>query len=102
MLLLYDEEPAYSQRPSGLVLPGTVAASKKYERTATIIAVGSEVTLVKSGDRVLINKAYGLEVPHEDMGVCRLVRVSEDQIEAVLTGDAEREDYAFEIDGLSL
>lgn len=100
LLFLYDEEPAYTQRPSGVWIPGGQSVRFRWDRVGTVIAIGSKIKGLKAGDRCLIRKGYGLEVPHEDMGVCKLVRISQDQLEAKLTGKAEKDDYDLERDGL--
>ena len=100
VLFLYDEESAYTQRASGIWIPGGQEAKHRWDRVGTVIGVGSKIQGLKPGDRCLIRKGYGLEVPHENMGSSKLVRISQDQLEAVLTGKAEQEDYDLERDGL--
>jgi len=101
VLFLYDEEPAYVKRKSGLFVPGTMSVlQSRWDRVGTIIAVGSRVQGLEPGDRVLVRKGYGLEVPHEHMAECKLVRISQDQIEAMVTGNAEKDDFDLERDGI--
>lgn len=102
LLVLYDEIPTDVQRPSGLILPGSVVATSRLERVGTVISVGSKVKGLEQGERVLMNRRYGIEIPHEAMATCKLVMVSADQVLALLIGDAEREDYSFEEHGLNL
>lgn len=102
LLVLYDEIPNYVTRPSGLILPGGAVSANRLERVGTVISVGLKVRGLEQGNRVLMNRRYGIEIPHEDMATSKLVMVSADQVLAILTGDAEREDYSFENHGLSL
>ncbi len=101
VLVLIDEIPKETATNSGIILPGNQEAIAANERVGTVISAGKDVVCVKTGDRVLMHKAYGHKLPHEDMLKSDLVMVSMDQIEGVLTGDAERDDYALERDGLS-
>ena len=101
VLFLFDEEPAYIARKSGLLIPGTMSTLKgRWDRVGTVIAFGSKVQGLNRGDRALVRKGYGLEVPHENAAECKLVRISQNQMEGILTGVAENDDYDLERDGL--
>jgi co-chaperonin GroES (HSP10) len=92
VFVLWDEIPKEVVADSGVVIPGD-AAMMREDRIGTVVAVGVEAGGVQVGNRVLMHKGYNFEIPHDDSATCRLVYVSEDQIDAVMTGDAERDDY---------
>lgn len=99
VLILQDEVPSETKTEAGIIIPHQVAIDS-IERIGTVVDAGKDISAVKQGDRVFMIKAYGINIPHPDSDVCRLVMVSLDQIEGILTGAARREDYDFYVDGL--
>jgi len=102
LLVLYDELPIQVMLGSGILLPGDLGAKTKVERVGTVVSVGVKIRTLKVGDRVLMDKRYGITLPHEHMEACRLIMVSEDQVEAVLTGDDADKDYDISLEGLKI
>ena len=96
LLVLLDEMPRELIRSSGMVLSGDVVKQRN-DRSATVISVGSfveeHVQELCPGARVMLSKVYGNQIPHEDSDACSLKIVSHDQIDAILTGEAEADDY---------
>jgi co-chaperonin GroES (HSP10) len=101
VFLIYDEIKS-SKTATGILVPPSVSHDNDNLRLATVVAVGTKIRTLKVGDRVILHKAYGNTLPHEDDHACRLAYVSEDQVEAIVTGDVEREDFNLAIHSLSL
>jgi len=83
VFLMLDEIQVETKLPSGIIVPVSTVKDEPM-RTATVISAGSKVTTVKRMDRVMIGKFIGLEIPHEDSSTCKMVLVSEDQIDAMI------------------
>ena len=83
VILLIDEIKKELKLPSGIIVL-QVTAEETSTRSATVIAIGDEVKSVSKGDRIVLGKFYGLAIPHEDSDTCKMVVVSEDQIDALL------------------
>lgn len=83
VFLLLDEMDRETMSPGGIILlPETTG--DEATRQATVVSVGKDVQLVKKKDRVLVGKYYGQQIPHDDDEVCKLILVTEDQIEALI------------------
>jgi len=94
LIVLWDELPAFGQKGK-LIVPGATAEQEMKWRTGTVLAVGDKVHMLKQGDRVLMQRAFGsrIKMP-EAVGAynkCVMVVASEDQIDAVLEGKAATE-----------
>lgn len=83
VILLIDEIAREKKLSSGVIVPQALEDATDI-RMATVINVGADVTVVKSGDRVVVGKYYGIAIPHEDNNICKLVVISDDQIDAIL------------------
>lgn len=92
--LVLDDVDAFSKTEGGIHIPGV---EKEPWRVGTVIGVGSKAFGVELGNRVLIQKAYGFPVTSVDGA--KIVVVSDDQIDCVLSGKAERADYDMVKDG---
>lgn len=100
LFVLHDEVEELAETTGGILIPHAVE-NKHMHRVGTVIAAGSGIGSLSVGDRVLMDKRYGINVTHEDQVQCRMVMVSEDQVEAKLEGVAERDDYDHVKHGLS-
>jgi co-chaperonin GroES (HSP10) len=83
VILLCDEVEGESMTKGGVVLLASEAKDVSYIM-ATVISVQDDVYSLGPGDRVVVGKFYGKEIPHENDGVCKMKLVTDDQIEAVL------------------
>jgi co-chaperonin GroES (HSP10) len=81
VILLCDEVEGESMTEGGVVL---LASEAKDYIMATVMSVQDDVYSLEPGDRVVVGKFYGKEIPHKNDGVCKMKIVTDDQIEAVL------------------
>lgn len=82
VLVLLDEI-VESKTKTGILLLADGSNNERF-RTGTVIGVGNEVKELHALDRVLLSKYLGLQIMHDDSYRCRLVFVSEDQIDAIM------------------
>lgn len=83
VFIVWDEVVGHAQTAIGVIMPYQPTEELQY-RYATVISVSSGVKSVKFGDRVVIGKFYGKDIPYEYSRVCRIKYVSEDQIDALI------------------
>lgn len=83
VFLVLDEIQRESKTPAGLIVLDQTTIQQD-TRQATVVGVGKDVRGVRVDDRVVIGKYYGVEVPHGDSRACKMVLVSEDQIDALI------------------
>ena len=81
ILLLDDINDSVS--PSGIIIPASQEERQKH-RHATVISAGTDVKEISPGDRVLVSAFCGIEIKHDDSHLCKMVQVSQDQIDAVM------------------
>jgi co-chaperonin GroES (HSP10) len=77
--VLVAENAAETKTTSGLILQGTSASDSK---TATVLEVGSDVTLVAKGDKIMLDWSKGAVVKLD--GVQRVL-IEEDHVVAKLS-----------------
>ena len=82
-VILLQDEVADSISPSGVIMPASQEERQKH-RHATAISVGQDVKEISAGDRVLVSAFCGIEIKHDDSHLCKMVLVSQDQIDAVM------------------
>jgi co-chaperonin GroES (HSP10) len=82
-VILLRDEIAESVSPGGIIIPD-VGQDRAKHRHATVISIGTDVREISSGDRVLVSAFCGIEIKHDDSHLCKMVLVSQDQIDAVI------------------
>lgn len=86
VILLLDEIKAEVELDSGVIVLKATAQESPM-RTGTVIAKGEDVVAVEQRDRVVLGKFYGWAIPYEYSDVCKMIVVSEDQIDALVVED---------------
>ena len=81
VILIWDEIEKETRSDGGIILLNSEDIDYRY---ATVIGVAGDVVSLKSGSRVVVGKFYGSEILYAHSSVCKMVIVTEDQIEAVL------------------
>jgi chaperonin GroES len=62
-VVMERDEPEEKKTPGGIVIP---AKAGDFPMACTVVAVGSEVENVAPGDRVIVGKFSGVDVPLDD------------------------------------
>lgn len=77
-VVIERDTPEEKKTPAGLVIP---AKAGDFPMACTVIAVGTEVENVTPGDRVIVGKFSGVDVPLDDK---KLIITKEEDILAAL------------------
>lgn len=86
LFIIWDEIPGHAQSAAGIIMPPQATENLDH-RQATVLAVAPDVSTLKVGDRVIINKFIGTDIPYQYGNICKLKIVSEDQIDALLVDE---------------
>ena len=81
VFLVLDEILREEKTPGGLIVLHSYSEGLGY-RMATVLSTGVRTT-VKPGDRIVIGKYYGKAFDIQPSMKCKLIYISEDQIDAI-------------------
>jgi co-chaperonin GroES (HSP10) len=85
VMILCDEENVEETLDSGIIVP--VKPSHDRLMTATVLGVGKHVQELVPGSRIMVNRAYGHPIPHDDARYCKFTMITQDQIELLIEDD---------------
>jgi len=86
VFLLIDEIKTETKTDAGIIVLDQTTVQNPM-RYGTVISVGKDVRELKPDDRVVLGKYYGVAIPHDDSSVCKLLSISEDQVDMLIVDE---------------